>query len=164
METKTLKDFDILLCPMDSFIRGNGNFESSMVINSAIDDLEKCSSFQQCFAIPLQHKLFNMETALKWILFLNIIPQKIIEHSLDDEEFMQTIDEFKEFSSFSCEGAMGLISSIYDLGIQDVILSHLDDDDDDDSSSSSGSSGSSASSGSSDETENLSKSMNAVDV
>jgi len=162
MTTKTLKDFDLLLCPMDSFIRGNGNFESSMVINAAIDDLEKCSSFQQCFAIPLQHKLFNMETALKWVLFLNIVPQKIIEHSTDDEEFMQTIDEFKEFSSFSCEGAMGLISSIYDLGIQDAILSHLEDDDDDDDEDDDDEDDNSSHSSS--DTEDLSKSISDIGV
>jgi hypothetical protein len=163
MTTKTLKDFDLLLCPMDSFIRGNGNFESSMVINAAIDDLEKCSSFQQCFAIPLQHKLFNMETALKWVLFLNIVPQKIIEHSTDDEEFMQTVDEFKEFSSFSCEGAMGLISSIYDLGIQDTILSHLEDDDDDEDDEDEDDEDDNSSHSSSD-TEDLSKSISDIGV
>lgn len=164
MTTKTLKDFDLLLCPMDSFIRGNGNFESSMVINAAIDDLEKCSSFQQCFAIPLQHKLFNMETALKWVLFLNIVPQKIIEHSTDDEEFMQTVDEFKEFSSFSCESAMGLISSIYDLGIQDTILSHLEDDDEDDEDDDDEDDEDDNSSHSSDDTEDLSKSISDIGV
>ena len=138
-EVKTLKDFDILLCAVDSFIRGNGNFESSMAINSAMEELENVSSLQQCFSIPIQHKLFNMETSLKWVLFLTIIPEKLIEQNSEEEEFTQQLEEFKTFTQFSCLSAMQLIASIYDIGIQDVVLSHLDDDSDDESDDESGS-------------------------
>ena len=126
----TLKSFEVLNFSMDGFIRANGNFESSVVINSAIEELEQCESLQQCFAIPLQHKLFSMETALKWVLFLTVIPDKIIEQESEDEEFSSQLDNFNSFATFSSLDALKLIASVYDLGIQDAILSHLDDDSD----------------------------------
>ena len=93
----TLKSFEVLNFTMDGFIRGNGNFESSVVVNAAIEELEQCESLQQCFTIPLQHKLFSMETALKWVLFLTVIPDKIIEQESEDEEFSKQLDEFNAF-------------------------------------------------------------------
>jgi hypothetical protein len=127
----TLKSFEPLLLAIDSFIRGNSNFESSIVVNTAIEELEQCSSLQQCFALPIQHKLFNIDTALKWILFLNIVPEKIVEQNAEDEEFMPLVEEFNSFSEFSCSDAMKLIASIYDIGVQDIVLSHLEDDESD---------------------------------
>jgi len=127
----TLKSFEVLNFAMDGFIRGNGNFESSVVVNAAIEELEQCESVQQCFAIPLQHKLFSMETALKWVLFLTVIPDKIVEQESEDEEFSKQLDEFNTFKEFSSLDALKLIASVYDLGIQDAILSHLDDSSDD---------------------------------
>ena len=127
----TLKSFEVLNFAMDGFIRGNGNFESSVVINAAIEELEQCESFQQCFAIPLQHKLFSMETALKWVLFLTVIPDKIVEQESEDEEFSKQLAEFNTFTEFSSLDALKLIASVYDLGVQDAILSHLDGDSDD---------------------------------
>lgn len=129
----TLKSFEPLLLAIDSFIRGNSNFESSIVVNTAIEELEQCASLQQCFALPIQHKLFNIDTALKWILFLNIVPEKIVEQNAEDDEFTPLVEEFNTFSEFSCSDAMKLIASIYDIGIQDIVLSHLEDDSDDDS-------------------------------
>ena len=130
----TLKSFEPLLLAIDSFIRGNSNFESSIVVNTAIEELEQCASLQQCFALPIQHKLFNIDTALKWILFLNIVPEKIVEQNAEDEEFSPLVEEFNSFSEFSCSDAMKLIASIYDIGVQDIVLSHLEDDESDDES------------------------------
>jgi hypothetical protein len=132
MSSKQLKDFDMLLCAMDSFIRANGNFESSMVINAAIAELEQCVSIQQCFSIPLQHKLFNMDSALKWVLFLVTVPEKIVEQFAEDEEFSILKDEFNEFSNFSALDSLKLIASVYDIGLQENVLSHLEDDEDED--------------------------------
>jgi hypothetical protein len=134
MGSRQLKDFDMLLCAMDSFIRGNSNFESSMVINSAITELEQCNSIQQCFSIPLQHKLFNMDSALKWVLFLSIIPEKIIEQFAEDEDFSEMKDDFNEFSKFSESLSLKLIASVYDIGLQEHVLSHLDEDSGDEDS------------------------------
>jgi len=128
---KQLKDFDILLYSMDSFIRANGNFESSIVINSAITELEQCESMQQCFSVPLQHKLFNMESSLKWVLFMVTIPEKIIEQESEDEEFKLILDEFKLFTEFSSNDELKLIATVYDIGLQDTILTHIEDDEDD---------------------------------
>uniref|UniRef100_A0A6C0I2H8 Uncharacterized protein n=1 Tax=viral metagenome TaxID=1070528 RepID=A0A6C0I2H8_9ZZZZ len=131
--SNTLKSFEPLLLAIDSFIRGNSNFESSIVLNTAIEELEQCESLQQCFALPIQHKLFNIDTALKWVLFLNIVPEKIVEQNAEDEEFTPLVEEFNLFSEFSCSDAMKLIASIYDIGIQDIVLSHLEDESDEES-------------------------------
>lgn len=132
--SQVLKNFEPLLLAMDSFIRANGNFESSIVINTAVEELEKCESLQQCFAIPLQHKLFNIDSALKWVLFINIVPEKIIEQNSEDEEFTPLLEDFNTFTSdFSANDSLKLIASVYDLGVQDIVLSHLEDDSDDES-------------------------------
>jgi hypothetical protein len=132
--TKHLKDFDILLDAMDGFIRANSNFESSLVINAAVEELEQSESLQKSFSIPLQHKLFNMDSALKWVLFMTTVPEKIIEQYTEDEDFSPIIEEFTSFTKFSALDALRVIASVYDIGVQESILSHIEDEDSDEDS------------------------------
>lgn len=139
----TIKDFEPLNLAIDSFIRSNSNFESSLVINAAIDEIEQCDSLQSVFSVPLQHKLLTLDSALKWAFFLTIIIPNLItvpeDGEEDDEETTEFNTKLTEFDIFSSNDALKLIASVYDLGVQETVLCHIDDGSDSDSSSESGS-------------------------
>ena len=133
----TVKEIESLYVAIDSFIRSNSNFESSVVINAAIEEIEQCSSLQLVFTVPLQHKLLTFDSALKWVLFLTIIMSNLI---IDEDE--ETDDETKEmnikmntFDDFSASDAIKLIASVYDIGIQENVLCHIEDESDSESDS-----------------------------
>ena len=94
----TIKDLDALNFAIDSFIRSNSNFESSIIINAATEEVEQCTSMQLAFAVPLQHKLLTLDSALKWVFFLTIIIPSIIS-SLAPEEGEEDDEETKEMNS-----------------------------------------------------------------
>ena len=114
----TIKDLDTLSFAIDSFIRSNSNFESSVVINSAIEEIEQSSSLQLVFSVPLQHKLLTLDSALKWVFFLTIIIPNIISSSApedgeeDNEETKEYNFKLNEFNVFSPTDAFNLIASV----------------------------------------------------
>ena len=114
-----LADHDSLYHAIEGFVRANCNFESSVPINTAVEELGRCAGLQDAFAIPLQRQLFNMDAALRWVLFLAVAPQRAEEEG----------DAPCAPGSFSCEGALGLISQVYDMGTQDSIWDHFESDD-----------------------------------
>ncbi len=131
-----VKDFESLHFAIDSFIRSNSNFESSIVINTAIEEIEQCDSLQNVFTIPLQHKLLTLESALKWVFFLTVIIQNLtIPDEEDDDEIKELFQKLNEFNIFSSNDALKLIASIYDIGTQEMVLAHIDDESDSDSES-----------------------------
>ena len=138
----TIKDLDALNFAIDSFIRSNSNFESSIIINAATEEVEQCTSMQLAFAVPLQHKLLTLDSALKWVFFLTIIIPSIIsslapeEGEEDDEETKEMNAKLTEFDTFLSTDALKLIASVYDLGVQEHVLCHIDDGSDSESSSS----------------------------
>lgn len=105
---------------IDGFVRGNCNFESSIPVNIAIEDIGKCGSLQAAFMIPLQRQLFNMEAALRWALFLVVAPEGAEKEG--DEPF----DE-----EFSSQDALLLIAQVYDIGVQEMVWDHFEPDDED---------------------------------
>lgn len=111
---------------LDKFVRSNANFESSIPINAAIDDMVKLTNLQEIFMIPLQRQLFNYDSALKWVLFLTVMPERVKEEG---------DDSLTDYGKFSCEDALKLISQVYDIGMQENIWVHLEEDDDDDGES-----------------------------
>jgi hypothetical protein len=117
-----LADHESLYHAIEGFVRANCNFESSVPINTAVEELGRCAGLQEAFAVPLQRQLFNMDAALRWVLFLAVAPRRAEEEG--DAPFAP--------GSFSCEEALGLISQVYDMGTQDSIWDHFESDDDDD--------------------------------
>jgi hypothetical protein len=117
-----LADHESLYHAIEGFVRANCNFESSVPINTAVEELGRCAGLQEAFAIPLQRQLFNMDAALRWVLFLAVAPRRAEEDG--DAPFAP--------GSFSCEEALGLISQVYDMGTQDSIWDHFESDEDDD--------------------------------
>ena len=131
----TVKDFEPLYLAIESFIRSNSNFESSVVINAALEEIEQCASLQLTFSIPIQHKLLTLESVLKWVLFLTVIPSALLVDE-EDEEYKTKLSEFNQFSA---NEALKLVAEVYDMGVQDIILCHIEDDEESEDGSDEGS-------------------------
>lgn len=111
-------DREALFHAIDGFVRANCNFESSVPVNTAIDEIGKSVTLQEVFMIPLQRQLFNMDSALRWVLFLTVAP----EHAEQEGDEPYTAD------TFSSEQALTLISQVYDIGVQEAVWEHFDVD------------------------------------
>ncbi len=108
----------VLLGAVDSFIRANTNFESSVPINAAIDAMEGLSTREAIFSEPLQRQMFNLEAALRWALFMEVAPARAVEEG--DPAFA---DEFTASKS------LALVSGVYDVGVQEAVWEHFEDSD-----------------------------------
>jgi hypothetical protein len=105
---------------IDGFIRANCNFESSVPVNAAIDDIGKSTSLQEAFTTPLQRQLFNMDSALRWVLFLAVAPERAEKEG--DAPFAP--------GSFSSQEALALVSQVYDIGVQETVWEHFEPEED----------------------------------
>jgi len=109
---------EVLLHAVDSFIRNNCNFESSVPVNTAIEEIMKCTTLQSVFAIPLQLQLFSMDAALRWVLFLSNAPERSVADG--DTPFVD--------DKFSAKAALTLITNVYDIGIQEAVWASFEED------------------------------------
>jgi hypothetical protein len=122
-----LLEYEALFHAIDGFIRANTNFESSIPTNEAIDAIGRCTDLKSVFSTPLQRQLFSMDTALRWVLFLSVAPERAVTEG--DEPFDPA-------ESFSAQEALALISNVYDIGVQETVWDHfeVDEDEEDDES------------------------------
>jgi len=123
----TLAAHPILSRAIEEFVRENANFESSLAINGAIDELNQSFDLQTVFATPLSHKLFPMDAALRWVLFLTLAPGRAVQEG--DTEFSAEVPRFLP------EDALNLLAGVYDVGVQEAVWNHFDaalDDEGDD--------------------------------
>ena len=110
----------VLLRAIDSFVRSNCNFESSIPITTTLEEIGQCDTLQKIFAVPLQRQLFNLDSALRWVLFLSVAPERA--EAEGDAPFA------KEFSSTE---ALKLIPQVYDIGAQESVWECFESDSDD---------------------------------
>jgi hypothetical protein len=118
----SLADCPAFHAAIEEFVRANNHFDSSYPVNAALEEMAKCHSFAEVFALPLQHKLFTMEVALHWALFLKLAPDRAAEEG----------DTSTLAGNFSADDAFDKIASIYDIGVQNAVWEHFEADDDDD--------------------------------
>lgn len=118
----TLESQVPLLAAVDSFIRSNANFESSVPINTALDEMKACTSVQQLFTIPLRHQLISMDAALHWALFLEATCGAQVAQARSGAAW----------SNFAVKDALALLCEVYDTGVQEAIWDHFEVADDED--------------------------------
>lgn len=107
-----------LVKAIDNFLNDHSGFESSVAHGEMLNDIRECTTLNDVFLVPLRHKIINMESALKFILFLRIATKAPI----DDAE-----PDFIGDSKFSTEEAFASIEELYDLGVQGAVHAHVDD-------------------------------------
>lgn len=117
----TLEEQSTLMVGVDSFVRSNANFESSIPIDSALEEMKACTGAQQLFTIPLRHQLFSMDAALHWALFLEAICG-----GADAQPRTGTA-----WTDFSAKDALALLCTVYDVGVQEAIWDHFESVEDD---------------------------------
>ncbi len=118
-----LESYSQLSSAVKSFIDSNSNFESSVPVDAAIAEISNLADLMSVFALPLQHRLFSFDTALRWVLFLSVAPEKAV--TFGEERFSPNFP-------FNTEGALNIIAQVYDRGIQDCVYDHFDDEEDED--------------------------------
>ena len=122
----TLEAQSILLVGVESFIRSNANFESSVPINTALEEMKACTNVQQLFTIPLRHQLISMDAALHWALFLEVICG-----SQNSEVQSRT---GTAWTNFAVKDALALMCEVYDVGVQEAVWDHFEAVEDDEMS------------------------------
>lgn len=116
---KTVAENADLEAALRKFWTANSAVESSALIDRAVADSAAIESSQALFPIPIQNGILSMEGALKWVLFLKAL--STLEAA--DAAFDRT---------FSADAAMDLVVKVFDLGLQDEVWEHFEDDDDED--------------------------------
>lgn len=113
-----LSSHERLFRAIEGFFRSNCNFESSVPVNAAIDVVGNATSLQDVFASPLQRQLFGMDAALRWVLFLTVAPERA--ETDGDAPFAS--------GSFSSQEALTLVSQVYDIGLQESVWEHFEEE------------------------------------
>jgi hypothetical protein len=115
---QNLAAHEILFGAIDGFVHSNCNFESSVPVDAAIDEIGKSLNLQDTFATPLRRQLFSMDSALRWVLFLAVAPERAEREG--DAPFAP--------GSFSSPDALALVSQVYDIGVQEAVWDYFDAD------------------------------------
>lgn len=117
----TIADHENLFIAIENFVRGNSNFESSIPVNAALEEIGKLTNLQEAFAIPLARQVFAMDAALRWVLFLTVAPARA--EAMGDEPFPASKLLF-------AQAALEMVSGVYDIGLQETIWEHFEDEED----------------------------------
>jgi len=115
-----LRDHEELTLAIESFLRENTNFESSIPVNGALDAIAPLTTLQEVFTLPLQRQLLGLEGALKWALFLSLAGARAVDAG--DAPYSAA-------APFSAAAALTLIAQVYDLGVSEVVDAHFEDSD-----------------------------------
>jgi len=124
--TPALKEYPHLFAAVESFINSNSTIESTVLIEEAITAVGACTTFEELFASPIQSRIFGIDAALRWILFLGVAPTR----SECGERTAQGVSFGA--GAFSPASALSLVIQVYDIGVQDIVLDNFEDDEDDD--------------------------------
>lgn len=117
-EPSTLKNCPTLLEAVESFIRGNSTFESSVLIKLVVEAVADAQSLDAAFVIPIQKGLLNMDGALLWALFLDTAARgSVVEDA-----------GLGELGALNLAGAFTIIRQVYDLGLEAAVLDHFGGD------------------------------------
>ena len=117
-----LSGHEVLFGAVEGFLSANCNFESSVPVKAALEELGKSTTLEEAFMTPLQRQLFGMDSALRWVLFLTVAPGRAEKEG--DAAFAA--------GNFSPQGALTLVSQVYDIGVQEAVWDHFEGDEDED--------------------------------
>jgi hypothetical protein len=102
---------------INTFIDNNVNFKSSVAIEKLKDDIKKETELDKIVKIPMQHKMFDMTTALNWCVFLF---------------YLSTREEGEGMGTLSLESAITLVHTVFDLDVEDTYGPYFGDEEESD--------------------------------
>lgn len=108
-----------------NFIESNISYESNQAIDDTLKTISTTNNIEYIFRIPIENRIFNFNTAMEWLFFINITLSCIKEEAI---EIPNTFD-----ISFSLNDAMIYLSNIYDAKKEDLMdyFEESSDDEDD---------------------------------
>jgi hypothetical protein len=118
-----LKDCAALSAAVESFVRSNCNIRASAPIVSALEALGECTKLEDAFTLLIQRQLLDFEAAISWALFLNAAPARAVE--LGDASFSVG-------APFSLSESLSMITTLYDIAMEELLDDHFDDEDEED--------------------------------
>lgn len=119
----TVGDIARLVNAMDRFATEHSGFESSTVGGIVLNEMAAARSVYEAALVPLRHKIFTFEVALKWGFFLSNIAPRILaeeERSLSDALA----------GAFDLLGYNAELVVIYDLAVDSCVWDYCEEDDD----------------------------------
>lgn len=118
-----IDDVPRLIGAMDRFCSEHTNFESSTVGGLVHKAMAASSNMNQAALVPLQHKIFDFDSALKWGFFLmNVIPRILAEDGVDATFPFDVAAYYNE------------LVDIYDIAVEAAVWDLCEEDDDSDES------------------------------
>lgn len=105
---------------INTFIDNNVNFKSTLAIEKLKDDIKKETELDKIVKIPMQHKMFDMTTALNWCVFLF---------------YLSTREEGEGMGTLSLESAITLVHTVFDIDVDDTYGPYFGDDDEEEEES-----------------------------
>lgn len=110
-----LTEHPSLLQAVESFIKGVAGFESSVAFQATLAEASLCTSPRALFEVPIKQRLFSMDAALSWMLFLSLAPGHAAKNG--DALFSPHL---------KAQEALDLIADVYDAGV-DELLEHFEE-------------------------------------
>ncbi len=118
------------LAAADKFVVENSGFESSAVGEAVRRDLEKATSLYQASLVPLRHKVFGFETALKWGFFVHTAGGRFFGEEAED--LLPAFQDPALWPPFNAGRFFGELASVYDLAVESSVWEHCNSDSDSD--------------------------------
>jgi len=118
-QVSTVAGYPVLFGAIKSFLAENSVIESSQAIDAASAKIGECTDLQAAFVTPIQAKLFSMDTALHWLLFMDLATVRASDHG----------EELKRLSDFDSAAALNTIASVYDLAVEGIVDEHWEPED-----------------------------------
>ncbi len=99
------------------FLNDNLCFESSTVLDQAIDAISKSVSLTDAFRVPFRYKILDYDAGLRWVHFLTICGPKIMASSMSENGSGLSTDDRR----LRVEEALVDLAEIFDLAVQDLL-------------------------------------------
>ncbi len=113
---KTIGEIQILIDALDEFACENSTFESSVVGEIVRADIAAATDINTAALMPLKHKIFSFDTALKWGFFL----MHAVPHLLSKAN--TTIPTRFNIAQYNVE-----LLTIYDLAVMADVWEYCED-------------------------------------
>jgi hypothetical protein len=129
-----------LLAAAERFCGENTGFESTAVLEAVKRDLAKAASLNQAALVPLRHKVFGFDAALKWGFFLFTASRRLQEE--DGEELPAELADPASWPPLDYAQYASELGAIYDLAVEGAVWEHCESDSSTESEDEEGSEGS----------------------
>lgn len=116
----TVGDIPRLINAMDRFASEHSGFESTTVGNIILSEMAAATDVNHAALVPLRHKIFTFDVALKWgFLLSNIVPRILAE----DGGILPAAFDLLRYNAE--------LVTIYDLAVFDGVWEYCEEEDED---------------------------------